>query len=163
MIPTRVFILLLLITQSCANKPATQEYPDIVIEDGYSYKYDLNNEIYFVTIMGDPQSPTQVKFKLSEDEKKAIKDKFYEIGLNSVANDEYIEDQCYIMPQILTTLTLKKKDKSIKIEIEESCNAYYTFNFLKAKKIKEFTSMVRNIVRAKPEVKNAPKSNAFYL
>jgi len=34
---------------------------------------------------------------------------------------------------------------------------------LKAKKIKEFTSMVRNIVRAKPEVKNAPKSNAFYL
>ncbi len=162
-----LFTCFLLLFFSCRNISKEKTYPDIVIEEGLSYKWDFKNQLYFVNSMGldNDSIPTMpIRFTLSESEKQAIIDKFHKAGLHNINSDKYIEDRCHIMPKIFTTLYIKKEgNKVIKIEIDESCTNYKNKNSVTANRIKAFIQFVRMLLHSKPEIKNAPKSNVIYF
>lgn len=90
---------------SCNTWEGKDRNIEIVIKDAQSYVYDLKRGIYIV----DPLGPSIViKFKLSNDEKEAIIDKYFELGIDKI-NDTVdkvtgninIEDRCGIMPKFL--------------------------------------------------------------
>lgn len=66
----RLFIFCILaVCLSCSSKVSTRdENIEIVIEYTFSYKYDLKNEIYTTFYLS--KSPSTVKFKLTNKEKK---------------------------------------------------------------------------------------------
>ena len=166
---TRLFLLLIVISifMGFTKDTIKDRNIDMVIEYAQSYKYDLTSEV--CTVFYIDKSPTEIKFHLSGKEKNKIIDEYYNLeinkisGLDKIIGNTYIEDECMIMPKLYTILHVKIKNKLQNIQIDEDCDDFFLSNFGKANKIKKFLRFVDNILKSKPEIKNAPRSNILYM
>ncbi|GAB2656765.1 hypothetical protein GCM10027036_07770 [Flavihumibacter cheonanensis] len=137
----------------------------VIIQHAQSYKVDVMNGIYSVFFISKPT--LEVKFELSIEEKRQIVEKFYSLDLPNLLPEKeevlHIEDECFIMPKIYTYLSVKGDSLTRQIEIDTSCDDFSQFNADKANRIKSFLDYVSKIIYEKPQVKNAPESDIFYL
>ena len=158
-----IFALTVLLI-SCSNNNNSagskheREKVDMVISESRSYKYDLEHEIYTVFFLSKPA--TEVTFKLSAEEKEEILNRFYTLKLDKIQDTEQLEDKCAIMPKLYDTLAVKKQASLKNIIIDLSCDDFVSSE---AKRVKDFMMYVKCIIDAKPEIKNAPKSDILYL
>jgi hypothetical protein len=161
------FIIFLFCLVACSVETKKDRNVEIIINYAQSYKYDLKTGIY--TIFYIDKSETSIPFNISIEEKKQIADKYYDLGIDKISgiNKEtgttYIEDECMIMPKLYTLLQCKVEDKLQKIQIDDACNNFYLSNTATAKRIKQFLKFIDDIIKTKPELKNAPESNFLYL
>ena len=159
-----LFLIVIFLGCSSNNKDKNVE---IIIEDAQSYKYDLKKEVY--TIFYTNKVPTEIKFDLSKEEKDKIAEKYYDLRINKISGNDkrsksiYIEDDCMTMPKLFTKIHLRTKNNLQEIKIDEGCNNFKLSNFNKAKRIKEFIQFVKQIVKSKPQIKNAAESNIIYM
>lgn len=137
----------------------------VIIQHAQSYKVDVMNGIYSVFFISKPT--LELKFELSIEEKRQIVEKFYSLDLPNLLPDKaevlHIEDECFIMPKIYTYLSVNGDSLTRQFEIDTSCDDFDQLNADKARRIKSFLEYVSKIIYAKPEVKNAPESDIFYL
>lgn len=163
----KLTVLLILIFFGCSSNNINDKNIEIVIEFAQSYKYDLHKEVYTVFYINKP--PDEIKFHLSDNEKRKIIGKYYDLDINKISGKDkitgntYIEDKCMIMPKLFTIIHVKGKDKLQEIQIDVGCDDFYLSNFSKAKRIKKFLQFVDGIVKSKPQIKNAPTSNIMYM
>lgn len=146
---------------SCSSKQgARAEKLEIVIEDAQSYKYDLSKQTY--TVFGR-YSDTTVNFRLTNLEKKEIADKYYALRLDEIQGKQMIEDNCEMMPKLFSVLKINSKYQSQEITIDDGCGNYKGLFDTKGKRVVAFLQFVADIIRSKPEIMNAPKSDRVYL
>ena len=158
------FLVLIFLGCTSNNKDKNLE---IIIEDAQSYKYDLKGEVY--TIFYTDKGFSEIKFDLSKEEENKIAEEYYDLRINKIAGDDkrfeniYIEDDCMTMPKLFTKIHVKTKNKLQEIKIDESCNNFKLSNYNEAERIKKFIRFVKQIVKSKPQIKNAPESNIMYM
>jgi len=133
----------------------------ITIDYPQSYRYEIDKELYTVFFLSKPA--LHIKFSLTKVELTKIKTKYYDLGIDNIADDTNFKDDCMIMPKLKTILTVKSESAIQRIEIDEDCDDFYVSNFLKANKVKEYLKIIREILKAKPEIKNAPMSDIMYM
>lgn len=155
-----VFIIMIIFS-SCSTHSGKFRHIELVIEHEKSYKYDLQKELYTVHYIDKPSR--EIKFKLSDEEKKSISVKYYELNLNQLSEDIIIKSNCNIIPEIYTTLFIKRNNNTQEIKIETGCNDFNIFNKGKANRVKIFLNYVYEILNSKPDIKNTPKSNIPYM
>jgi hypothetical protein len=121
------------------------------------------------TVFFTYKPPVEVKFELTSAEKAQIISKYYSLALYELKEVDahwgtiYIEDECMIMPKIYTYLTIERDSITQQIQIDEACDDYSHGKSDTAQRVKIFLDFVNGIIKAKPEVKNAPKSDIFYI
>ena len=147
---------------SCLTKPKIID-PNIKIsiEDAQSYKYNLANQTYTVNRIFHPD--TTIHFELTAKEREEIINKYYDLELNVLEGKQRIEDECMIMPKLYTTLEVKSQRGLQEIMIDEGCNDFKSSFTNQGKKIQMFLKFVEKILKDKPEIINAPKSDIIYL
>lgn len=151
---------------SCSSKVKDTNI-EIIINDNQSYKYDLKNNVYTIYYMN--KAATEIKFNLSKEEKHTIINSYYTLkidkitDINKITGNIYIDDKCTTMPKSFTKLHIKTNYSLQEIQIDEDCNDFYLSNYLKAKRIKRFLKVIRNILQSKPQIKNAPVSDIMYM
>lgn len=139
----------------------------IIIKSDLSYKYDLSNETYTVFYTNKP--PQEIRFHLSDLEKKEIYEKYYSLRLDKIkktglVNDDIlVKDKCEEMPKNKTVLHVQSREKNQEIKIDLSCNSFYLSNFIEADRIKTFIVFTLDIIRSKPQIKEAPSSDIMYM
>jgi hypothetical protein len=139
----------------------------VVIKNALSNKIDLIKGIYTVFFISKP--PFEVKFELTPIEKEQIINKYYSLALYELKEVDahwgtiYIEDECMIMPKIYTYLTVERDSVTQQIQVDESCDDYSWGKSDRAQRVKTFLQFVDGIIKAKPEVKNAPESDIWYI
>ena len=139
----------------------------IIIQHAQSYKIDLMKGIYTVLFIN--KAPLNIEFDLNLIEKAKIIDKFYALKLDEQMPDIVnsatmsFDDNCFIMPKIYTYLNVKGDSLAMQFKIDESCSDFIQPNADKARKVKAFLDLVNEILNRKPELRNAPKSDIFYL
>ncbi len=156
-----LFLPIVILFLSCAHHTKNNINIELKMEIGNSYKYDILKELYVIYYINKP--PTEIKFKLSDMEKKSINKKYYELNLDKLPEKLTIENNCNIMPKVFNVLNIKRDQLMQQIRIDRSCNDYSLFKKGKAKRINDFIDFIKNILNSKPEIKNAPKSNIHYL
>ena len=161
------FIVVLVSLSGCHSEKIRDKSLIITINVAQSYKYDLTKSEYTVYFMDRPD--TILKFLLSPDEATKIVDKYYALEIDNITGVDkelgtiYIEDNCMIMPKPYTILHVKSKSKSQDIQIDEGCDNYSIDNAKRGKSVKAFLDFIRDIMKSKPEIKNAPHSNVIYM
>ncbi|HEV8084482.1 MAG TPA: hypothetical protein VGP55_14845 [Chitinophagaceae bacterium] len=155
-----IFILIFFFS-SCKFYKLKHTNIELIIQDAGSYRYDFKKEIY--TVFSIDKSPIEIKFELSNEEKKGINEKYYELHLNKLPAKVSIEGDCMISPAFFTTLYIKRDSSMQEIQIESGCRDYNLFNRGKAERINNFLKYIYKIVKVKPEIKNSPKSNIHYM
>ena len=159
-------LMLLILNISCSSHIKTEPI-EIVITSDISYKYDLSNGLY--TVFYNNKPPTIISFHLTDIEKKNITNKYYSLKLyklnkiNNITGNIYIKDKCMTMPKDRTILEVKTKGRKQEIQIDFYCDSFYLSNFIEANRVKKFINFVFHILREKPEIKNAPSSDIWYL
>ena len=143
---------------------------EIQIEDAQSYKYDLSKGIFTIFFM---VKTLKINFQLTNDEKNKITDKYYDLGINQIAEKNeitgniYIEDNCMDMPKLTTILKVKSKGRLQVIEIDTSCDdfyqPFYLSNYNVPKRVKDFLQFIFTILQSKPSIKNLPQSDIIYM
>jgi hypothetical protein len=160
-----IFILLML-NMACSSHIKTEPI-EVVIKSDISYKYDLSNDLY--TVFYNNKTPTEIHFHLTDMEIKEITRKYYSLKLNelskidNITGNIYIKDKCMTMPKDRTILQVQTKGKKQEIQIDLYCDSFYLSNFSEANRVKKFINFVFHILRAKPEIKNAPSSDIMYM
>ncbi|MFZ1372009.1 MAG: hypothetical protein WAR78_16615 [Ferruginibacter sp.] len=161
------FIIVFVTLVGCNSEIIKDKSINIVIDGAQSYKYDLTKGIYTVHFMDRPD--TIIKFLLSSDEINKIVDKYYDLEINDITGVDkelgtiLIEDNCMIMPKPFTILHVKSKTKSQDIQIDEGCDKFSLGNVKRGKSVTLFLDFIRAILKSKPEINNAPKSNVMYM
>ena len=161
------FIVVLATLARCHVEKAREKSINIVIDGAQSYKYDLTQGIYTVHFMDRPD--TVIRFFLSQDEANKIADMYYDLGIDDITgvNKEsgtiFIEDNCMIMPKPYTILHVRSKTISQDIEIDEGCSNFSLSNEKRARSVALFLDLIRTILKSKPEITNAPRSNVMYM
>lgn len=162
-----LFFICVVILLSCSSQRAKDTNIEIIINDDQSYKYDLKNGIYTIFYMSKP--PSEIKFTSSKEEKNKIIDSYYTLKIDEITDIDkitgniYIEDNCTTMPKSFTRLHIKTNYLLQEIQIDEDCNDFYLSNYIRANRIKRFLRIIRNILQSKPQIKNAPESDIWYM
>jgi hypothetical protein len=139
----------------------------VVIKNALSDKVDVMKGVYTVFFVG--KQPIEVKFELTPAEKELIINKYYSLALYALKEVDahwgtiYIEDDCMVMPKIYTYLTVERDSITQHVQIDEACDEYSHSKRETAQRVKTFLDFVNGIIKAKPAVKNAPKSDIFYI
>ena len=154
------WLILFILISSCNSDYNPHKKVGLIIQDADSYKCDFEKEIY--TIYYIDKLPLEVKFKLSNNEKKSINEKYYEMKLYDI-KEKIINDNCMWSPKIYTTLDFKSENTHQEIRIERGCKDFNFNNKINAQKINDFLNYIDEILKAKAEIKNAPKSNVPYM
>ena len=154
-------IILLLFISSCSFFSEKNINIDLTIKDGESYKYDLKNGIYTIYYMDKP--PVEIKFKLTDNEKEMINNKYYEYQLDDLPLKIIITGNYAREPTIYTSLHIQRKNVIQDLKIEEGCSEFNMFIQNKARKVNHFIEFVYIILNSKMEIKNSKKSNILYL
>lgn len=153
--------MLLFVFTSCSFNKETDNNIEIIINEGASYRYDLKNEIY--TVFNSMKPTQEIKFELTSKEKQEIINAYYRLDINDLPNEVMIKDNCSIMPKIYTTIFIRRKNQKQKIQIDDNCGDFEFSNSKKAKEIKEFIRIIKLVLYSKSVIRNAPKSDIFYL
>ena len=160
---TRFLICILWITiASCSSKQKIEdESIAFVINYAQSYSYDLQKQAY--TVFSYLNRDTTVHFNLTNQEKKKIIHKYYDLDLDELEGKLRIEDECLTMPKLYTTLIVKSKSQTQEFIIDEDCKDYKSKFVSQGKRVSAFLEVVRNVLKEKPEIKKAPTSEIMYL
>lgn len=160
-------ICLLILLPHCSSEKKNDNSIQIVIQCAKSYKYDLRNRVYTVFFLSRP--PFDIKFDLTTPENNSIIKMYYDLNLyelkniNQITKNIYIKDGCATMPKLFTILQVKSAEQNQEIQIDQDCNDFYFSNFQTARKVKFFIKFIEDIIQSKPEIKNAPKSDIWYI
>ena len=154
------FVSICLISSCSSNNIIKDDNIEIVIQRAQSYQYDLQLKTYTVFNM---KGDTTIQFHLSREEKRQIVDRYYRLGLGDLQGQQEIEDNCHIMPKLYTTLKVKSKEHPLEIIIDEDCRNYNGLFNKRGQNVAEFLQYVINLLKTKPEIKNAPFSDIMYL
>lgn len=157
----KIIFFITVFFSSCSTHSGKFKHIELVIEDAKSYKYDFKRETYTIFFIDKP--PIEIKFKLSDEERIGINEKYYELHLDRFSEKISIEGNCNIMPQIYTTVSIIRDSAVQEIRIETGCNDFSIFKKGKAKDINNFLKYIFEILNSKTEIKNAPKSNIHYM
>ena len=161
-------VSLLLFLSSCLLKKTNKEEivelareeVEIVIEVAQSFTYDLKKEIY--TVYSIERNPVEVKFSLSDQEREAIFKKYQVLNFNRDSKEINVSDDCFDMPKLYTIVWIKSKSGYQKLKIDRGCSRYNGSYAQQANQLREFITLVTGIIRSKPEVRNALKSDILY-
>jgi hypothetical protein len=151
----------MLFLQSCSYHQRNQKGIEIVIEIVQSYKIDLKAEIYTVYFL--TKEPLEIKFQLTEEERREIIDLFDSLKYNRKVDWEYIGDSCWDAPKLYTIVSIKPEEKIHKVYIDIGCGAYYHNDEQMAIQYKRLILLIRKILKSKKEIKEAPKSDIGYF
>ena len=155
----RILAFLLLSIYSC-NYQRIIEPVEIVIDEANSYSYDIANGIYIVHM--NNKKDLTINFIISDKDKNQILKEFYRLELDKISSEK-IEDDCYYLPKLLTTIHIKTKEKSSVISIDMSCNNFKWNNFREADKVKQFISFqIIEVNSAEPRPRS-PRWETFLL
>jgi len=152
-------LLIAIVGYYCSPKKPIDNNISIIINNAQSYKWDLKKQTYTIFFVSKP--PLEVKFSLSQSEKKTIISKYYELNLNNLGEKVEFNDECLSMPKLFTTLSIYAQSWSQQITIDESCNDFQDSK--NAKNVKAFLEFVKGIIASKPEIKKLPRSDIMYL
>ncbi len=161
------FLAVLVFLAACHQKKVRDKDISIIINVAQSYKYDLTKGEYTVYFMDRPD--TVLKFLLSPAEATKIVDRYYTLEIDNITGVDkelgtiYIEDNCMMMPKPYTILHIKSKSNSQDIQIDEGCDNFSIGNVKRGKSVKAFLDFIRDIMKSKSEIKNAPHSNVIYM
>lgn len=153
-------IFLMLAALSCSS-PITKDLKqfEIKIVEGQSVKYDLSNYTYTVYFLSE--KPYIVRFTLLEDDKKKILRLIYKCKLNKISRDVDYQDDCHIQPKIYTVVEIFN-EKHFRLKINPDCDIFKA-EPVYGKNIIEFIESVKEILKSKPEIANAPTSDIIYM
>ena len=126
-----------------------------------SYKYDIKRQT--LTVFNHLRQDTTITFNLTSAEKEKIVSKYFKLNLDEIDGNQRIDDKCMIMPKLYTTLRVKSEIGVQELIIDEDCNDYNLKFVIRGRRISAFLEFVRKMLHAKPEIKNAPKSDIFYI
>jgi hypothetical protein len=156
---TKFVLIFLVFLSFCSPAKRSDEDLDVVIDASESYKFDLKKATYTVYFMS--KSPVEVKFSLSKNEKEEISRKYRSLGINNLPPELTVTSNCVNSPTLFTIVIISSKSLNQKIRIPLGCD--YIDEQQRGNQIREFIITVTNIVKSKPEVKDAPKSDIVYM
>lgn len=162
----KMLFLLIAVTCSCV-KQNKETSLDISITYAQSYECNLTTGVY--TVNNYSKEPIHIQFDLTNEEKSGLVDKYYELGLdkieriNPITGNTLIEDDCSIMPKLYTVVKINSKTKRQEFQIDNECEDFKDQSIKDAKSVKQFLDFVDKIIKSKPEIRKAPKSNIVYL
>ena len=119
----------------------------------------MSNETYTVDFLHNNASV--IKFMLSEKEKSEIIQLYYSLNIDKVPGKMEVDASGNTTPLIPTILYVNKVGSTQEIKIWRSFDDNGTRS-VGAGEVSKFINLIENIVRSKPEVKNAPQSTVLY-
>ena len=141
---------------SCRN-----ETLDFVIELQISEKIDLKKRVFITYYNNKP--PVEIRFDLTDNEKKKINKQFNVIKSYITQEKLFIDDSCIGSPKLYTIITIGSGNKEKKLFVHTACEKYPDHTDMeKISRIKNFVSLIYEIVNSKPGVKDVPDSDIFY-
>lgn len=145
---------------ACSTESVRDKNIEIVIYEYDAYKYDLKERTF--TVFNNSKPDQVIKFSLSSQERDEIMDSYYKLELNKMTGTTVIDDECFTAPNFPTTIAVKSRAGNQKIEIDSNCDNFFISNFRRADKVKVFLKVIDQILKSKPEIKNAPITDRVY-
>lgn len=158
--------LILLVTMvaccaGCAGKREVDRNIAIEVAFAQTWKVDLKKDTF--TMFYISRSPLAINLGLTGAEKTRITDAWYSLELDQFSPQTTINDNCHIMPKLNTIIRAMTTAHSQEITIDAHCEDFSLFNEKKAERVKKFIKIVQDIVFSKPAIRDAPKSDVFYM
>ena len=157
--------LLVSILLMCKNEDGKYKELTIIVSFAQSYKVDFGRQIY--TVYYFRKKPTEIRFRLSEQEKIRIAELYYELKINELSSTDkelgVIEDNCLVMPKLYTTVEIKTKSETKSFKIDKGCNEHPSLKVKEAERAMKFLDALDKILKSKTEIKRAPKTDIWYL
>ncbi len=157
----RLVIGLLFLLSFCGCSTSKENQLDIIIQFAKSSKIDIKASTYTVYFIA--KDPVIMHFTLSEKEKEDIVQAKKALLINWEPVRTTIEDSCWHDPKLYTRITINSKKGLSIIDIDNGCNGFYPSNSDHAIRIKEFIKKIKEIVKSKKEVKDAPETDMSYF
>jgi hypothetical protein len=154
-------LIMILSFTSCAGKRDIDTTISIEISNAQTWKIDLKKDVYTVFYLSKP--PLEIKLGLTEDEQKRLIDTWYSLELDRIPGKTLLNDKCLIMPKLYAVIRATTAHTSQEITIDNNCDDFSLFDAGKAERVKKFIKLVKDIVFSRPAVRDAPKSNIFYM
>jgi hypothetical protein len=152
-------LLFLLSFFGCSTN--TENQLDIVLQFAQSTKIDFKASTYTVYFIA--KDPVIIHFTLSEKEKNEVIQIKKSLLMNWEPVRTTIEDSCWHDPKLYTRITINSKKGLSIIDIDNGCNGFYPSNSDHAIRLKEFIKKIKEIVKSKKEVKDAPETDISYF
>ncbi|HEX9509572.1 MAG TPA: hypothetical protein VF939_03760 [Puia sp.] len=155
------FLIMIAFCAACAGKREFDKNVAIEIKFAQTSKTDLKKDTYTLFYLSKP--PLEIKLGLTEAERNRIVDAWYSLELDRLSGQTTVWDNCHSMPKIFTVIRASTATHSQEITIDAHCEDFFFFNAKKAERVKKFLKLVRDIILSRPAVRDAPKSDVFYM
>lgn len=157
-----LFIAAILVScTGCREKQEDDRGIAIQVAFAQSWKVDLKKDTFTMLYVSRP--PLAISLGLTEDERNRIVDAWYQFHLDRIEGKTTLKDNCRIMPKLLTVIKATTASTSQEISIDENCEDPGFFDSGREKRMKKFLRLVKDIVFSRPAVRDAPKSDVFYM
>lgn len=143
---------------ACSPNVKMNKNIGIIIRYAHSNEINLINETF--TIFYDSKPPTIIKFELSKNEKESIIGKYYDLKLHLLPSKSDYTNECQPSQSGDVLLLIKDNTKFQEIKTGSNCKGSF---FSEVSHVERFINLIDKIIRLKPEIKNAPKSDIFYV
>ena len=153
-----MFLCFIILFTSCWTEEKMNIDIQIIIKYADAIEIDLINEIY--TVFYDSKPPAKIKFRLTKNELENIIEQYYDLNLNSLPQKSNLTNKCDPFPSGVVFLTIKDKTKFQEIRIGSNCRGSF---FSEVSRVERFINLIDETIKRKPEIKNAPKSDIFYV
>ena len=145
----------------CAGKRVIDRNIGIEVSFAQSWKADLKKDSFTMFYASKPA--LGIKLSLTDEERNQLVDSWYSLELDQFSGQTTISDNCMIMPKLNTVIRATTAAHSQEITIDAHCEDFSVFSAKKAERLKKFIKLFRAIVFSKPAVRDAPKSDVFYM
>lgn len=151
----KILFYFIIFFPSCSLEERINKDIQILLKYADAYEINLINETY--TVFYENKPPTKIKFKLSKNEKEKITEQYYNLKLNLIPQEIDFTNNCQPSQSGVVFLFIKNKTKFQNIKIGRNCKDG------EVSRVERFIELIDKTIRAKPEIRNAPKTNIFYV
>lgn len=161
-------ILIIFIFFSCLSAISCKKHQKskssdvgIIIEYSRSSRLDLAKKTY--TVFYFDKKPKSVSFTLTKEEEKKITEEYRRLALDKLPDSLFIEDSCFVMPKLYTTIIATSKKRVQKIVIDPVCHHHDSVNSVHTRIAMRYIKFIERTILKKKEINEFPKSNMGYM
>jgi hypothetical protein len=155
------FAAIIVSCTGCMDKQVDDRSIAIEVAFAQTWKVNLKKDTFTMFYMSRP--PLVISLGLTEVERNRIIDAWYQFHLDRIEGKTTLKDNCNSMPKLFTIIKATTTSTSQEISIDEHCGDPGFFDSGREKRMKKFLRLVKDIVFSRPAVRDAPKSDVFYM
>lgn len=148
-------------TANAVDSAANIPIENIVIKTGFHEQIDLDKETF--TVYFRNLTSKEYKFTLTDSDKVAIANMARECELASLKDSIHVDDKCTFFPKVMTRFSYTAGGNQVKVVIDEYCDKHPFFKRSLPENIQTFLTFVHKMIRVKPEVAKAAKTDISYM